>query len=368
MNYSHGIRPLIGGVALSVALACPSVAGAAMPLQEGSSREETRESRSLVIYDVRDLLPSQRAAGESRSAENRAAPRTEAIDDADPTPAELDGDCGAILELAMRQIVASLDEGATVEWKSSGALVVRARDAAHEAINEQLFRLRTGRAPLLEVETRIFSLDGEARAALKRASIAPGTSEAAADDMLLSSIDSERFVELIKTVPHNELQAPRLTIGSLKPFAVAAGSDYSYVARFDQVAIEGMGTIADPVIERAFDGLRFHGVAWASPTDAAGASTAVLRLRLLMSSVRTPFRVVDTDLGKVQLPEVAACKIQTTHLATVGKAVLLGGIPKPGFDDDSEARLYLLVTVRHASGAWSEGGAPADPAPTKRGR
>jgi hypothetical protein len=142
------------------------------------------------------------------------------------------------------------------------------------------------------------------------------------------------------------MAAPSITSFELDPFDVRIGSEIAYVSGFDLVAIEGLGKIADPVIKTLFEGISITGRVVAAPGMAPKETPFALRLEVETAVLKRPIPTAKCDAGTIQLPETRQATIQTTVAGTIGGTFLVGGVPKPSFDEpDADRRIYVLVKV-----------------------
>lgn len=358
------------------------------------SKSVTHGDQSVVVYDVQDLLTPRRkgAAGQleallERKRDVAKAEREQRQRGADEVPAEpsaRDVESAPEAERALQQqlLVAYLqclgarvhDDKFHVDSRTPGTLVVHARTSTFamvEALMRQLRERRDEARPnaAVEVEMSAFWIDEEGREELEE--FVEKESGTNVDGNVVTMLQSDlvaRFVARGKQV--EAMVVPRLIVNPLERFEVSTGSELAYVAGFDQVTIEGIGTILDPMVKTLREGLALDGYALASaPLPGLAEPPFALQLSLDLAKLRRPIETVKTELGVIQLPEIGHSSFSTTIAGSLGATFVVGGAPIPALDDGGEERrLYLLVTVRRASGAWSESGAPAEPAPTKRGR
>ncbi len=62
--------------------------------------------------------------------------------------------------------------------------------------------------------------------------------------------------------------------------------------------------------------------------------------------MRRPFSTQKTDLGTIQLPEVKRASIASTVAGTTGRPILIGGVPRPTFDDKAPPKkIWILASV-----------------------
>lgn len=331
----------------------------------------------VEIYDIRDLLPSYRSG--RHKVEDAAPATSDAATSSGAAPAvrsgagdrapergkvpvlsdlpllsnlftdrsdrdEDDADCRTVLRTLMQCFGAHLDDGLTCEVNEAGAMALSARAATHRRVADFLLALRTDHAPQLNVDVAIYELDGADRAALEKYVHEHGGS--APEGGVASQVDPKLFLEFIQRRRTNQLSTPNIITRPLEPYAMTAGSSISYVAGHDQVVIEGIGTIADPVIKQLFEGIELGGVGVAMESIGTMRAPYALKLQTRMTVLKRPIDTVKSDAGMVQLPETRHTEFGTTIAGFLGSPVIVGGVPRPGFDGKDDVRLYLMVTVK----------------------
>ena len=340
--------------------------GAPTPAAAKVDDHEVGGKPYIEIYDIRDLLPSYRDGkrpldqGPQNSSEASASgDEAQAMKPSGKPPlfGELpvlgalfrhpardeDADCRTVLRALMQCFGANLDEGLTCEIPESGAMVLRARAATHKRVDDFLLALRTQRAPQLSIEVAIYELDADDREELAEYVTPHGGK---VDGRNASQVDPKLFLDFIAKRHTNQLTSPRIVTAPLVGYEVSAGSLVAYVAGMDQVAIEGLGTIADPVIKQLFEGLVISGVGVAMESIGTMPAPYALKLQTHLTVLKRPIATVQSDIGTVQLPETRHTDFGTTIAGFLGSPVIVGGVPKPNFDGDDETRLYLMVTVK----------------------
>ena len=360
--------------------------------QADESKSVTHGDQSVVVYDVHDLLAPRRkgpagqleallerkraaakAEREGRQRHANDAPSESSTRDAEPSPESERAAQQQLLVAYLKCLGARVhDDKFHVDSRTPGTLVVHARTSTFamiEALMRQLRERRDEAVPsaAVEVEMSAFWIDEDGREELEE--FVEEQSGTKVDGNVVTMLAPElvaRFVARGEQV--DAMMVPRLIVNPLERFEVSTGSEVAYVASFDQVTIEGIGTIVDPVVKTLREGVALDGYALASaPLPGLAEPPFALQVTLDVAKLRRPIETAKTDLGVIQLPEVSHASFSTTIAGSLGATFVVGGVPSPRLEGEGEARrLYLLVTVRRASGAWSEGGAPAEPAPTKR--
>ncbi len=346
-----------------------------------AGKQEVGGKPSIEIYDVRDLLPSYRSgrrvddpdsAGEAgaKSRSKRAgdpdAPG-ESGETASPTPilgdlpvlgalfrgqtaddiaqaeAEADAATRTVLRTLLQCFGATFDDSLTCEINENGAMVVRARAAAHRRIADFLVGLRTDRAPQLSVEVAIFELDQDDRQHLVDFVRPHGVT---LERDRASQVDPKLFFAFIEHNRSSRLVTPKVVTKSLTRYVATAGTSVSYVSALDQVSIEGIGTVVDPVIKQLFEGFEIDAIGVAMETIGTVPAPYALKLKTRMTAIKRPIETVKTDFGVIQMPETRHTEFSTTIAGFLGTPVIVGGVPRPGFDGKDDVRLYLMVTVK----------------------
>ena len=331
----------------------------ATPITAPPQAERTKEPSSYIeMYDVRDLaLPSklrrlasewQPVVGKGDAAEDRIAKELgERLRRGGPERDGVASDVAAfeLVEALVHRVC--LQAGRDVEScrvEATGAMVVKATKEQQAAIGAMLQGIRKSDVAI-PIEVRQLALSDSALLRLKQFASARTPDGAVATQVVLPKPEE---VEALLAEPGIDLLCmPRITVAQLDDFEIAATEEFSYIANFELTAIEGMGTIADPVIKTVKQGTTLHGrcVTGAATPDGAAAPYA-LRLELEVAEVKRPFATQKTETGTIQLPEVKSATIATTLAGTTRRAVLVGGVPMPKFDEKAAPRtLYLLVTV-----------------------
>lgn len=306
----------------------------------------------VEIYDVRDLaLPARMRSllpeSEPESDRGRSV-RDKALADLRDLGYVAGGDDGVransvawnLLE-ALLQSLFSSEPAFSCQATSSGALVVRARAEVHERVARLLADLRAPDAALVTVELRGFELDAKQRRLLVDLED-PG---AAGDEFAIARIQhvAQETIERLRVMT---VVLPTVTAVQIEPFDVRIVNECSYVSKYDLVAIEGIGRIADPVVKTVAEGLTIQGRVVAAPGMDWKDTPFAIRLEIENAILKRPIQTVKTDLGEIQLPELKHATISTTVAGSVGRSFLVGGVPKATFDEkESDKRLYFLVTV-----------------------
>ena len=330
-----------------------AMAASFAPAQEvpPAAPKKPHDGRSVEIYDIRDLLPSNRARRlfppEIIDPRNTPVPPDEldaAAIAAGERATKVDEQCLPLFSAFVRCLGATDDKELTVETKSSGALVVKSFRETHDQIADALYAIRVERAAMVEVETRFLSLDASQRAELAKATGATGDGNAATDVFVPDVAAVERFVAAHPSVV---LKGPKVVAAPLRPFEVSLAEQLSYVSGYESVAIEGLGTIADPVVKTVREGLVVEGMAITGAPEREGGEPFALRLSLRTTVVKRPIASAATDLGTIQLPETRHADVTSLLAGYSGSTAIVGGIPVPSFDEkDDGKRWYVLVTVR----------------------
>ena len=312
-------------------------------------------SHANVIYDIRDLaLPAElrrvtvdpadptadHPNGELAAREWLRKKRLALLD----TPAEgvaADTTAWSLVETLVRCLAAKVDPGASVSAKE-GMLVVKGDAKMQLQVEAALESLRAA-SDVIPIEIRILELDEDARklvAKLEKAGSAASLST-------VTTLGSKTIESLIASDGCTMLGVPRLSLLQLDHAEVTTGDHASYVASYDLVAIEGAGTIADPVVKTIEVGSKIEvRAAVAAGINPKDAPTFALRVEFTHSDFKRPIAQVKTDVGMIQLPEVKTATLGSTIAGTVGSPILVGGSPRPRFgDEDDDVRLYLRVTV-----------------------
>jgi hypothetical protein len=75
----------------------------------------------------------------------------------------------------------------------------------------------------------------------------------------ISTLSKDGVAKLVAHAGCKTIDHPNLVALQLDPFSVHMGSEVSYVAGIEQVAIEGVGHIADPVVKTVKEGTLVEG-------------------------------------------------------------------------------------------------------------
>jgi len=307
----------------------------------GVSIQADKSGRYVEFYDVRDLaLPSRLRLLARAGAEPAVAPAAE-------SPAEeveQQRDTWRLLTALLQCVGARLDDGFECEAKDSGALIVRTTQKGHDRVAALLNTLRDATKWAVTVEFRMLELD-----AAQRQLLVELENKDAKDDPLAAAQITQvapATLERLLAAGASVMAAPSITSFELDPFDVRIGSEIAYVSGFDLVAIEGLGKIADPVIKTLFEGISITGRVVAAPGMAPKETPFALRLEVETAVLKRPIPTAKCDAGTIQLPETRQATIQTTVAGTIGGTFLVGGVPKPSFDEpDADRRIYVLVKV-----------------------
>lgn len=344
------------------------------------------DPRVVEIYDVRDLaLPSALRRLVPRESEPAAKERDGAAagagSGADLAIAKLlreqarskeggrdavDSDLAAwkLLETLVQCVAARAGGPTTCQANESGALVVHATRDTHRVVDDLLKSVRRSEDSLT-VGLRVLELDVAAQALLEgftagRADAANGVTTAPTT----APVSSPTHEELERLLAHpgtRVLAAPSVVTPELDGFEVEIAVPTAYVASLVVKSIEGIGTVAEPVIKEARPGTRVRGRCVEAPGTFGAIGGAIggaappfaLRLEVEVAELKKPIAVEKTELGTIQLPELKRAMISTTVAGAAERPLLIGGVPKPAFDAvEATHRLYVLVTV----GAPKRGG------------
>jgi len=318
------------------------------------------DRRSVEIYDVRDLvLPAQlrRIAGELEAVANNSqshaaaeiatlALKLSAARDA-VTHDEVASDL-AVYDLvqAMVECIGARTHGVdSCQVQADGALTLKATRETHEAVSRTLQKIRR-REDAFSIEVRLVEVGPTARERLQRSVQARGDAGSSTGGAVLTPTLDE-LGELLSDPETNVVAAPAITTLDLDAVRVDVGEQLAYVANFKSIAIEGLGTIADPEVRTIHEGvlIRARGVV-ASTLPGLDPPPYALRLVVEMTALRRPIATQKTPLGTLQLPELKHATISTTIAGTTDRVVLIGGIQKPSFDPVfAQTRIYALVKV-----------------------
>lgn len=309
-------------------------------------------NRYIEIYDIRDLLPSnrgQRFFPPEISGSSPIPVPPDELDDAAKADAartaKADEQCRALLEAFVRRLVVKGDEQLTVEAMPSGALVVKSVTANHDQISDTLVAIRSDRAAMIEIEMQLVALDPAQRAELMKAGSANSGEQAAVADSFLP--DVEAVQNFVTAHPSIVVKSPKVVVAPLRPFEVSLAEQISYVSGYETVAIEGLGTIADPVVKTLREGLVVEGMAIAGAPQLDGSGPFGLRVSLRTTVMKRPIATAKTDLGTIQMPELRHADVTTTLAGSSASSAIVGGIPIPSFDEkDDGRRYYVVVTVK----------------------
>ncbi|MBL8844004.1 MAG: hypothetical protein JNL90_20945 [Planctomycetes bacterium] len=329
--------------------ATPPPAPAPIATDDESRPPRVRDGRSIVIYDVRDLLPSFRGSGERR-AEPAGSPTLLVAASRDATAdAAADAECRTLLHAYFTVVAAKLASKMEVAVKESGALVVRGNETEQARVEELLLALRTRRTPPLSIEAHAFEFEGALDEALLPYFPELGTGGvASAAAVPLDDAHVNRFLE---GAALDRSTLPKVIVRPLERFEARSGDELSYVANFEQVAIEGVGTIIDPVIKTLFEGISFDGIAIGGGDDGGddgsaaggGAVPYALNFTFRSSVLKRPIATIASPLGAIQLPELLHAEVKATVAGFSDRWLLVGGIPTPGADAKAKRALYLFV-------------------------
>lgn len=173
-----------------------------------------------------------------------------------------------------------LREGRDVEEcrvVETGALVLKATREQHATVDRLLHELRAS-ADGVQVEVRVLELDESAQQRLASFAAARGVDGTPAPTQALTPTANE-LEDLLADPGTTVVAVPKVTVFQLDEFEVEIVDQFSYIANFELTAIEGMGTIADPIIKQVKQGVSVHGrcVAAAAP---AGETATPYALRL----------------------------------------------------------------------------------------
>ncbi len=364
--------------------AVPSRAAPTTIVRQGDdSKSVTHGDQSVVVYDVHDLLAppkkgmarqfevlleqkraAAKAASEALGRGTGEAPLVDETGRADESTVEEERAAQQQLLVAYLQCLGARvhDDKLHVDARTPGTLVVHARTATFamvEALMRQLRERHDEARPsaAVEVEMSAFWLDADGREELEE--FVEKESGTKVDGNVVTMLRPElvaRFVARGEKI--DSLAMPRIVVMPLERFELSTGSEVAYVAGFDQVTIEGIGSLIDPVVKTLHEGLRLDGRALTSaPLPGLAEPPFALQVTLDVAKLHRPIAMAKTDLGVVQLPEIRHASFSTTIAGTIGTTFVLGGMPAPRLEGDgAEPRLYLLVTVHRAG--WSDGGAP----------
>jgi hypothetical protein len=348
-------RALSATLALVVPLVVPLAAAQEPPVvapgAPSAPPKQPHDGRTVEIYDVRDFLPSNRGRrfvpvdiSEPRSTTVHPYELGPAVPDDPERTAKEDEQCLALLSAYVRRLGVNGDVELTVDAKPTGALLVRAFVKTCQQIDDTFIAIRTDRTAI-EVETQLLTLDPAQRAELeKMRSVARGEPATIADSFQPDVPAVQRFVA---AHPSCVVKSPKVVVAPLRPFEVALGEQISYIAAIESVAIEGIGTIADPVVKTVREGLVVTGMAIAGAPQPDGGEPFALIVSMQTTVVKRPIATAKAYLGTIQMPEVATADMKFTLVGSSGSARMIGGIPVPSFDEkEDDRRHYVLVTVR----------------------
>jgi hypothetical protein len=326
---------------------------------------------SVEVFDVADLsLASRlrRIAGllhglDPTNVQNQTLLRKWEQDESEAPPESVRSKATVyrLLGSLVRSVVTSLDPSASVESHDNGTLVVRGTKKARGAVDATLKSIRAGH-DVLSIEMQLLDLDDEGRALVAERSedewkkaMSVGAARPA-DRPDFTTVTQETLDLLVEKKRCNLLAAPTLTVLPLDVAEMRTTEQLNYVADFESIAIEGMGTISDPVVKKLEIGTKVELRAVAA-TGLFSREPTLFALRVVMehSVLKRPIATQKTDLGVIQLPEVKTAKIASTLVASAGSRVLLGGVPVPAFDGKEGDRwLYLVVHVREPTNVEDE--------------
>jgi hypothetical protein len=345
-----------------VGLARPAIAQGdpPTPITAQPQTARTQDPKAYVeMYDIRDLaLPAsvRRIVPEWQPVVGKGDVEDSAVAKllADRLKRDEARGDGVGADIAAWELVATLihrvclragRDVETIQAQSSGALVVKATREQHEAIDLLLKGLRKN-DEALPIEVRQLALDAAALQRVKGIAAAHATNGGLPTSPLVLPTQDE-LDQLLADPGTTVLDVPSLVTPQLDDFEIDLVEELSYIANFELIAIEGMGTIADPVVKTLKHGTTLRGrCVSAAATPGADAVSYALRVEVEVAEVKKPIATLKTELGTIQLPEVKSATIASTIAGTTGRAVLVGGVPMPTFDEAAPSKtLYLLVTV-----------------------
>jgi type II secretory pathway component GspD/PulD (secretin) len=223
----------------------------------------------------------------------------------------------------------------SVQTTDAGAIVVRATRDAMTAIESLLDDLRAEQAPLVQITTRFIEV-------LDRAALSP-----AFDTEGVSLLDEDDVVALVHVVEESvhatTLQAPRLVCRNGDRANISVGASVSYVKAFEIRTQEDGSSVADPVVEKLFEGQMLD----LTPTLSADHLYLTLDLDIAVSDVADPIPVREVMTAgsvkvEIQQPQFRETRLKTTvTLPPEGSALLcVGRVP------GREGELYVLVSAK----------------------
>lgn len=296
------------------------------------------DDRQLEIYDLRGIVSPRASFDPNLLRRGAAGPGS---DGGEPGGVGSPEVAGSLIESIAQRLAERIDPDGRCELKRGDVLVVNGTPALHDAVRD-LVRSIEEDATVVTVELRILELDESARELVMKLEKSSGEHAMA----LAFTPDRGTLEALLADRGCSQINAPKVSLRPLAPAQVQSCDEVAYIARYDFVAIEGVGAIADPVVETVQSGTICNLRTLAARTGADAPAHFALRLELAHSEFDRPMATERTDLGVIQRPEVRSAHISATLVGTCGTAFLIGGVPKPAFDDDPPGRwIYALVTV-----------------------
>lgn len=252
-----------------------------------------------------------------------------------------------LIETLVQCVAARGGAPTTCQANENGALVVHAGRDTHRTIQSLLAGVRRA-DDSLPVEVRVLDLDHAAQMLLEQFAAARAADAAAVP--LSPPVSNPTPAEIERLLAHEGTQvvaAPSLLTPELDGFEVEIAVPIAYVEGHSLRSIEGIGTITEPVIKEARPGTRVRGRCVETVgTPGAEPPLFALRLEVELSVLKKPIAQQTTELGTIQLPELKRAMISTTVAGSAGRPLLIGGVPRPAFDEEGAThRLYVLVTV-----------------------
>jgi hypothetical protein len=207
---------------------------------------------------------------------------------------------------------------------TNGILNVRHTPAVHKKIAALLDALRTRVASQIRVTASWIRISD---AALGRV-LGDGSRfvlDSAAEKRLHSALSGGEATVVVEG---------SILAANTQRVAITDVRQYSYLQDYD-VEIAQEATIPDPIVQISQEGV----IADVRPTIAGNGEIVVMEVRADAAKLHRPIGSKETDVGKIELPEVDLQKIRTSVALPAGRTAVIGGTLS-GADGDG---LLLLI-------------------------
>jgi hypothetical protein len=209
------------------------------------------------------------------------------------------------------------------------------------AFVEQLLQLARDRSDeLLTVEVQLFQLPAAVFAQRLQPLFPAGDAEDK-QQCILPAAPAAALLTALRQDAAEELSAPKLCVRPLAQASLSTGEQVAYVRDFTVMRQQGKA-IADPIVDRVFDGTEVQLLATWMPNGTVGIDCSVQSHK-----VQRPLPEAKVDLGvgapvTVQLPRVTTVQLQQKALLPLGDSVVLAAPRQDGS--------YLCAVVRVSKG------------------